>query len=587
MTAPLRSLLRTPGVVAWKARRIVARIARMAWRRAPLSPAARMRIKNSLFKRAPWLFGHMGAYRNWKAARCGTVASRTGRDYASWGIVTPPHTLFVAEAIARRLQHHGWNTDTMTEVPDEFFHDVYVVICPQIFERLPPYEKLVSFQMEQFTISRWFDEEYLNILKHSFAVLEYATHNFPFLKSNGIAYPHIHYLPIGGIRHYIGADSSLPKTCDVLFYGDDLGSPRRLRLLSELRKKFDVCVRNDVFGPPMERMIREARVVVNLHYCQDALLETPRIWQCLSLGTPVVSETAKDQDEYLNLEGAVRFFEQGSVDSMLLAVEETLESPPSRRVLSAAVEASSERFSFMFDRFLVVTNFLSSTYIKDIALPIPDWSGKIVISMPETFERRRIVRANSMLDDWILFDGIRRHPPWLGCGLSLKTLAIHAMREGVDRLIVAEDDVVLPDNFSKRLEVINRFLDRSPDSWHIFSGLISDLHENTSILSVEEFEGMKFVTIDKMTSTVFCLYNRKSMQMLALWDEKNVDSHANTIDRFIENQRDLRIVVTVPFLVGHREEVDSVLWGFSNATYSRMIEESENRLRNMLLAFDH
>ena len=473
----------------------------------------------------------------------------------------------------------------MTEVPDEFFHDVYVVICPQIFERLPPYEKLVSFQMKQSTISRWFDEKYLDILNHSFAVLEYATHNFPFLKSRGISYPHVHYLPIGGMCGYIDADSSLPKTCDVLFYGDDLGSPRRQRLLSDLRKKFDVCVKNDVFGPPMERAIQEARVVVNLHYCENALLETPRIWQCLSLGTPVVSETAKDQDEYPELEGAVRFFEQGSVDSMLLAVEEALESPPSRQMLSSAVEASSERFSFMFDRFLVATNFLPTTHAEKITLPIPDSADKIIISMPETFERRRVVRTEPMLDDWTLFDGIRCHPGWIGCGLSFKALAIHGMHRSVDRLIIAEDDVVLPDDFSKRLEVIHRFLDRKPDSWDIFSGLISDLHEDTKILSTEEFEGITFATINKMTSTVFCLYNREFIQILASWSTKNLDPCTNTVDRFIENQRGLRVVVTVPFLVGHRETVDSVLWGFNNTTYSGMIEESESRLRNMLSAF--
>ena len=585
VTAPLRSLRRTPGMLAWRVRGVVTRTARAAWRRAPLTPAARVRLKNGLFGWAPWLFGRTGAYRNWEAARRGAAVGETGRECASWGIMATPHTLFVAEAIARRLQHHGWNVDTMTHPPNEFSHDFYVVICPQVFEKLPPSEKRVSFQMEQSVTPRWFDKKYLDILHHSFAVLEYATHNLPFLKDKGVAYPHVHYLPIGGLCPYGDADSSLAKTCDVLFYGDDLGSPRRQRLLSALRKKFDVRVENDMFGPPMERVIRSARVVVNLHHYEDALLETPRIWQCLSLGTPVVSETTKDQDDDPALAGVVRFFERGSVGSMLHAVEDALENPPSKQAISAAVETSSERFSFMFDRFLFATDFLPIAHAEEMVPPIPGSSDKIVVSMPETFERRLAVRAGRMLDDWTLFDGIRRQPGWVGCGLSLRTIARHAIRHDMERLVVVEDDILLPEDFPKRFETVNRFLDRKDGSWNIFTGLISDLHRDVKILEIEEFEGMMFVTINKMTSTVFCIFSKNSLDLLIAWDYKNLDVQTNTIDRFIENSRDLRIVVPLPFLVKHSEKFDSTLWGFGNTTYSDMIAESENRLRDLALTF--
>ena len=585
VTAPLRSLRRTPGMLAWRVRGVVTRTARAAWRRAPLTPAARVRLKNGLFGWAPWLFGRTGAYRNWEAARRGAVVGETGRECASWGIMATPHTLFVAEAIARRLQHHGWNVDTMTHPPNEFSHDFYVVICPQIFEKLPPYEKCVSFQMEQSVTPRWFDKKYLDILHRSFAVLEYATHNLPFLKDKGVAYPHVHYLPIGGLCPYGDADSSLAKTCDVLFYGDDLGSPRRQRLLSALREKFDVRVENDMFGPPMERVIRSARVVVNLHHYEDALLETPRIWQCLSLGTPVVSETTKDQDDYPALAGVVRFFERGSVDSMLHAVEDALENPPSKQAISAAVETSSETFSFMFDRFLLATDFLPIAHVEEMVPLIPGSGDKIVVSMPETFERRLAVRAERMLDDWTLFDGIRRQPGWVGCGLSLHVIVRHAIRHDMKRLVVAEDDVLLPEDFPERFGTVNRFLDRKGGSWNILTGLISDLHRDVKILEVEEFEEMTFVTIDKMTSTVFCIFNESSLDLLMAWDYKKLDVQTNTVDRFIENSHDLRIVVPLPFLVKHSEKFDSVLWGFKNTAYSDMIAESENRLRDLALTF--
>ena len=557
------------------------------YRWTPLPLSAKVRFKEILFRLAPISFRHMQAYQNWEAVRQNTAPGGKERDCTSWGILTTPHTLFVAKSIERQLREHGWDVRLMTEPPENFSHDFYVAICPQTFERLPPYEKLVSFQMEQSISLRWFNKRYLDILKDSLAILEYATHNFSFLKNKGLAYPHVNYLPIGGEHRYDETSSPTEKTCDVLFYGDNLSSPRRQRMISALRTKFDVHVKNDTFGLAMEQAIQSARVVINLHYYENAMLETPRIWECLSLGTPVVSETARDQDDYPELDGVVKFFEQGSVSSMLSTVEEMLENPVSRQTIHRAVATSNRKFSFMFDRFLIAMNFLPSRYINEIDLPASKFTNKIILSMPETYERRQAVLAERRLDGWTLFDGIRRQPGWIGCGLSYYTLARHAICHGMDKLVVAEDDVLLPEDFSKRFESVNRFLDQRVGHWNIFSGLISDLHEDTKILSLEEFEGMTFVTINKMTSTVFAIYSRESLRMIASWDFENMDPYSNTIDRFIENQNSLRVVVTIPFLVRHSDHFDSSLWGFNNTEYSEMIEKSENRLRNMTSAFDY
>ena len=541
-------------------------------------------LKGIVFRLAPILFRHTEAYRNRERAKHNTISGGNAQDCVSWGILTTPHTLFVAKSIERQLRRHGWDVHLMTEPPDRFSHDFYVVICPQVFKRLPPYEKLVSFQMEQSISLRWFSAEYLDILNKSVAVLEYATHNFPFLKDKGIYYPHVNYLPIGGEYRRDRASPSFVKTCDVLFYGDNLSSPRRQRMLSALGTKFDVRVMNDTFGPAMEQAIRSARVVVNLHYYEDAFLEVPRIWECLSVGTPVVSETARDQGDYPELEGVVRFFDRGSVVSMILAVEEALKNPVSKQAIYKAVEASSRRFSFMFDRFLIAMNFLPGEYANEIDLPIPESANRIILSMPETYERRRAVLAEHGLDGWTLFDGIRRQPGWVGCGLSYHVLARHAILRDVNRLIIAEDDVFLPEDFSRRFEIVNRFLDQRSDQWSLFSGLIADLHKDTKVLSVEHFEETIFVTIDKMVSCVFNIYNQESLQIFASWDPGNLDPYNNTIDRFMENQEHLRVVVTIPFLVRHRNDLDSVLWGIKNTEYSEMITRSETRLKNMVQA---
>ena len=580
VTLPLRNLRRMQIALTRKVYGTTTKTIRLAWRKIPISPANKEHVRDFIFKWTPLPFlRHSGSFQNWNSERKAIALSKKSVDCVSWGIIATPHTLFVAKAIERQLQVHGWNVSTMTAAPDQFFLDYYIVICPQIFERIPPYEKLISFQMEQTMSSRWFNQRYMSILNNSYAVLEYATHNFSFLKEKKIAFPHVHYLPIGGLFPYENVEPAVSKTYDILFYGDSNSSPRRQRLLSALKEKYNVLIKNDTFGPPMERIIQSARVVINLHYYEDGLLETPRIWQCLSLGTPVVSEISRDHNEYQELENVVTFFEQGSVDLMLKSVEKTLKNPPSMQEISFAIAVSSQRFSFMFDRFLIATGFLESGYVRKMSLPI--LTDKVVVSMPETFERRRKVLANPIFNEWTIFEGIRRQPGWIGCGLSHYVIAQQTLCLGMKRVQVAEDDVVFEKDFSTKIESVHRFLDQKMDSWDLFSGLISDLHADTEVVSVENFEGIKFVTIDKMTSTVFCIYNQKFCQTLTSWNFDNLDPK-NTIDRFIEKLPNIRIVVTLPFLVRQNNQFDSILWGFNNQVYDHMIKESENKLYELV-----
>ena len=138
-----------------------------------------------------------------------------------------------------------------------------------------------------------------------------------------------------------------------------------------------------------------------------------------------------------------------------------------------------------------------------------------------------------------------------------------------------EDDVEMSIDFKKTIDVVNKFLDELNGGWHIFSGLIASLHEDVKILDVAEFEGLTFVIIDKMTSTVCNIYSESFFNVLSSWNPQLDDPESNTIDRFIESQMELKVVTTLPFIVGHKEEVFSSLWNFQNTQYLEMIEKSQ------------
>lgn len=494
----------------------------------------------------------------------------------AWCILTPPHTLFIARLIAHQLKRHGWKYDILTKPPQAFTHDLYIVLCPQIFDRLPPGEKRIAFQLEQSVSSRWFSDTYLKTLNESLAILDYSLVNIQYLAGKGIAFPQVNYLPIGSLQGYGSHLSVQEKNVDVVFYGDSLSSSRRTAMLEALGKRFTVKIVNDTFGDDLLKIIKSARLVVNIHYYENALLETPRIQECISLGVHVVSEGTYDQNEYPELLPYVSFFREGDIEDMIATVAAALqdqETPP-----SSGSNASQDRFPFLFDRFLIGLGLLPVSHVRQMKLPLPQQADTFGLSLPETIERRRIFEG-SKPHDCVVFDGIRRSPGWVGCGLSYSTLAKHALGNGLRTMTVMEDDVILPGDYVESFPIIRAHLASLGDEWDVFAGVIASLHPDTKIVSVIESFGRMFVTIDKMTSMVFNIYSERAMRILQDWDPTLLDAHSNTIDRFLESRANLRVVTTYPYFVGHREEVSSTLWGFRNSVYLEMIRDSEVALK--------
>ena len=506
-----------------------------------------------------------------------------GEKTIKWGIMTPGHTSFVAFIISEQLKLHGWSVEILSESPQNYNHDYYIVIAHHIYKSLPPGEKRIVFQLEQSVSSRWFTKEYLEVIKNSLCVLDYSLNNIKFLADQGIAYPLVHYLPIGiNINYGQNIDECYGKKYDVLFYGDSLSSERRRIMLDALKEKFDVFVINNMFGDDMVKVIRQSKVVVNIHYYENAILEMPRIQECLSLGVNVVSESTNDQSDYPEICDSVLFFESGSIDSMLSAVGKALQIENSN--ISISQDISAKKFKFLFDRFLIAIGLLPTTQIECVSLPISSNSNVFGLSMPETISRRLIFQETKP-NYCEIFDGFRRSPGWVGCGLSYAALANHALKNNIKHITIMEDDVILPNNFDSDFKLINEFLESISGEWDVFSGLIAVLHPDAKIISVKKYQGKIFITIDKMTSTVFNIYAQDALEMFSMWDSTNLDPIENTIDKYLESQKSIKVVTTLPYFVGHREEVISTLWNFQNSQYNELIEKSEILLQNKLKKF--
>jgi hypothetical protein len=524
----------------------------------------------------------------WIGKRLGRFGCKTDCERArgiglSWCIVATPHVLFIAHSLAEGLRRHGWTVSITLEMPEYFTDDHYIVLCAQMFNRLPPGEKRIIYQLEQSASSRWFSDQYLSDMNNSFAVMEYSLQNIEFLVGKGIVYPQVYYMPIGALPSYAGA---LPTTkdIDILFYGDYKSCPRRQRLLDWAETRFKVVRADTVFGDDIKALIGRSRMVLNLHYYEGAQLEMPRIQECLSLGTPVVSETTSDQGDYPDL-GGVTFFEAGNSEAMMAAIAAVLHDPQAAaQGVRAAAQAWHRRHLFMLDRFLIGTGILPTEALDQMVTePVTD-GALYALSLPETIERRRVFDAETRTPTTQVFDGIRRRPGWIGCGMSYKYLCQSALKAGVKQFTIIEDDALLSAQHDAKMKTVLRYLAAHEGEWDIFSGVIANLHEDTKVLNVRSFEGLEFITINKMTSTVFNIYSSNALRKIAAWNQNDDNAQTNTIDRYLEHSG-LRIVTTDPYIVGHREELHSTLWGFQNTQYRDMIAESERTLSSLKLAW--
>ncbi len=108
----------------------------------------------------------------------------------------------------------------------------------------------------------------------------------------------------------------------MLFYG--AYNERRNKILERLGKEFRVKSVCDVYGDEMHDIIRSAPVVVNIHFYENALLETTRISEVLSLGARVVSERGIDEDKNRDFAPCVRFCPMDDVEALVTAIKAEL-----------------------------------------------------------------------------------------------------------------------------------------------------------------------------------------------------------------------------------------------------------------------
>lgn len=499
-------------------------------------------------------------------------------------ILTTAHCLYLARSIAMALSRVGVTSHIIHEPPaGGYNNNLHFVISPQMFAQLPV--SYVAVQMEQSVSSRWFNDDYLEILRNSAAILDYSTINIGFLTRQGLNPGQLFYVPLGYMADYAPEPDHTLEDCDVVFYGD-AHNRRRLKFLQELKKHFRVKVIGNLFGEQLYAELARARIVVNIHYYEEALLETTRIWECLSLHKLIVSERSSDMDQHADLMQLIDFVDIDDISAMVERVRYWLENDTLRRNCIAEncllLQRQSNRFDYFFYRFLLATDNITFEEFWHLAghkVELP--SDTVCLSLPEYVERAAAFNEENRFG-FSCFPGLRHTQGWIGCAMSYKYLIMLAREQGLRQIMICEDDVEFPSDFEMRWRDIRECLNEADITWDIFAGLIADLDKDVNVLGLYKFRHQRFAVINKLMSMVFNAYSERVYDTIVRWDENNHDVTTNTIDRYLEREA-LNILMVDPFLVGHKESQQSTIWGVENTHYTDLIKASNQLLKEKIL----
>lgn len=340
-------------------------------------------------------------------------------------ILSSKHVLFIAQLLQKQLMGMGIISAIYTEVPEEGYDDgLYFVLCPQVFYSLP--RNYIAFQLEQLPVIHhwWKDSGYKKKLAEALAIVDYSVLNLNFLIEKGFPREKLFYLPIFS---KVCEEPQSEYKYDILFYG--YVNERRQKILNKLKKDFKILIVDNCFGSKMRQLIKESKVILNIHNLDNGMVESARLFECLSMGKIIVSETGLDQEEYKYL-GAdiISFVPVGDIESIKNSLTNILNSKNFNNKVQELINTLGsfrDPFSFNLSRLFLALGLISlDNFAKYNSSNAPLINTSLTVS-DEYVESR----------DY--FPVLKHFLPWMSKEITIKYLTLLAKAQNLPYLEIS------------------------------------------------------------------------------------------------------------------------------------------------------
>jgi hypothetical protein len=181
--------------------------------------------------------------------------------------------------------------------------NLHIILFPQTVNFFP--KRYIVYQLEQKDISKWINKKYLLSILYSKLTLDYSQSNIN--KFDETIKKKIHLFKIPLISYFNFKPDYYNKyniIYDVLFFGHL--NIRRQNIINDIKNKLPNKYKfhyiTNLYGDLLFEQILKSKIVINIHFYENAILETCRINEVLSCNKLVISEypdnSDKDNKEY-------------------------------------------------------------------------------------------------------------------------------------------------------------------------------------------------------------------------------------------------------------------------------------------------
>jgi len=251
---------------------------------------------------------------------------------------------YVAE-MSKELSRLGHTISVLPEIPNDDSWDVILIVAIHLFSNVPLLSRAViaGIQTEQLPIGDKTAQGRLkrnlnrfNAVKRYYDVIyEWNPALFALGFGGNVFLPY-------GCR--AGNDQEFAKEFDVAFIGNIHHSPRRQRILESLRSKFNFYPDySPGFGDRRQHAINSSRILLNIHFYDEAGLESPRMFDYLSSGAFVISEATSQSYPFEAGRDFVSFQDE---TELIPLIEKYRHDEEKRSVIARQGFEASQRFTY-------------------------------------------------------------------------------------------------------------------------------------------------------------------------------------------------------------------------------------------------
>jgi hypothetical protein len=169
--------------------------------------------------------------------------------------------------------------------------NLHIILFSQSVKIFP--KNYIIYQLEQKDISKWIDKKYELSILYSKKTWDYSNSNinkFSDILRKKIVYFPIPLIPINYLNNMLQINNN--PSNNILFYGsmNEIRKQKLLYLQKKLYPKYYIKILQNVYGINLYREILNSKIVLNIHFYKNAILETCRINEILSCHKIVISE---------------------------------------------------------------------------------------------------------------------------------------------------------------------------------------------------------------------------------------------------------------------------------------------------------